>query len=293
MSDQYRHWAEALEQGRGVETEPGNPRSGFYRHGREAVAIWRHPANGDLLCSRTGRRRAPVLPDEIDDLFSYCAANPISYATFVAVSKTGQWPEDVPQSEPAPLALEPHEALAHETQALKRQFDAFLARTGPIAEKLSADICGNYAETFAAQEKLGETARQEQKAPSLAEGRRIDGLWKPAIAEANAGKRAAKKALEPWLVAERAKAAAAFAQTPDPRLSGPAAVTAGTQGRAVTLRTRQVNAIVDWSALFEYFATLNERPADLEAVSQTVVNRMVASGSTPPGVEIRLIEEAA
>jgi hypothetical protein len=292
MSDQYRHWAEALAEGRGVETEPGNPRSGFYRWRGEAIAFWRDEA-ATLLCWRSGRRPAPVHADEIDDLFGYCAANPIPHEMFEAFSSTGKWPEDVPAAPPAPLALPPHLALAHETQALRAQFDAFLARTGPIAEKLSADICGNYAETFAAQEKLGETARQEQKAPSLAEGRRIDTLWKPAIAEANAGKRAAKKALEGWLIAERAKAAAAFAQAPDPRLSGPAAVTAGTQGRGVTIRIRQLNAIVDWSALFEYFATLNERPADLEAVSQTVVNRMVAQGVTPPGVEIRRIEEAA
>jgi hypothetical protein len=294
MSNQYAHWADALREGRGAETEPGNPRSGFYRYGREAIAIWRHPADGGLLCSRSGPRRAPVLLDEIDDLFAYCAANPISYETFKTVMDTGQWPDDAPRaSERDAVAFDDPGGIAHETAQLKSAFDAFIAGIGRVALKSDADRCANYADAFAAQERKAELARQEAKAPFLAAGREIDARWKPVADEAAAAKRRAKKALEPYLTAERAKAIEAYAEAQDPRLSGPAAVTAGTQGRAVTLRTRQVNAIVDWAALLTHFATLNERPADLEAVCQTCVNRMVAKGFVPPGVEIRHIEEAA
>jgi hypothetical protein len=290
--DQYRHWADALREGRGVETEPGNPRSGFYRLHAEAIAFWRDD-NGHLLCWRSGKRPTPVHADEIDDLFSYCAKNPIPHEMFEAFCETAQWPEDAPRTPPAPLALPPHEAVAHEIAALKDLFSAWLAAAGRIALKADADKCANYADAFARLEKKAEAARQEQKAPFLAAGRDVDSRWKPVADEAAAGKRLAKKALEPYLAAERAKAIAAYAEAAEKRLSGPAAVTAGTQGRAVTLRTRQVNAIVDWPALFTYFASLNERPADLEAACQTVVNRMVAQGMTPPGVEIRRFEEAA
>jgi hypothetical protein len=286
-NNQYRFWAEALREGRGVETEPGNPRSGFYRYGREAIAIWRHPENGDLLCSRTGKARTPVLPDEIDDLFGYCAANPISYATFCAVEKTGEWPEDAPATTPAPLHLEPHEAIAHETTALKDLFSAWLTAIGRVAQKSDADKCANYVDAFARLEKKAEAARQEAKAPALAESRRIDALWKPVVDAAAAAKRNAKQSLEPYLIAERAKAQF------DPRTNQMEPVKAGTQGRATSLRTRQINAIVDWPALFQYFAGLNERDPNLEAVCQTIVNKTVARGFTPPGVEIRTIEEAA
>ena len=292
MSNQYDHWAAALREGRGVETEPGNPRSGFYRYGREAIAIWRHPENGDLLCSRSGPRRTPVLPDEIDDLFSYCAANPIAYATFKEVMETGQWPEDAPKPSPAPLVLEPHERVVHDIAELRTAYDAWIAYTGEIAWKADADKCGNYASAFADLEREAETARQREKAPILAAGRAVDARWKPVADQAAAGKRLAKKALEPYLAAERAKAIEAYAEAPDPRISGPMSVKAG-QGRGVTIRSRKVNAIVDWPALFTYFASLNERPADLEAACQTAVNRMVAQGFTPPGVEIHRIEEAA
>ncbi len=172
MTDQYAHWQKAIESGTGVETERGNTRSGYYRYRNEAISFWR---DGDrLLCWRSGDKFTPNREDEIDDLFGYCAAHPVSGDHWTFFISNGRWPEQLEPTASAPADLSPSETLASELNALKAQAADWLEQTGKIDTQEAADKAGNYAGVFSSLEKRATETHEKEKAPSLAEGRAVD-----------------------------------------------------------------------------------------------------------------------
>lgn len=329
--DQFSFWAAALREGRRVETQPGNPRSGFYkirdrnpdRSVRfDCVAIWREP-DGELCCTRTGRP-APTHADEIDTLFSYCAATPISHDLYTKIAAGEPWPEEVAAIGPVQDPDKPpHEAAAAELAWLRDQATAWIKEIGAVKTQEQADKCGAFADAFAKIETKATAAHKIEKAPHLEAGRLVDSKWKATIEKADECKRWSKKASESFLIAERnrlaeearkaeaervriaaeaerARIEAEKASAPPPVDPEPAPVAppppvkakAGT-GRGVTLRTRTINEITDRRALLAYIADLNIWPGDFEAVLKVMINKMVAAGIEVPGVTKRQIEEAA
>jgi hypothetical protein len=292
MDPQYSFWKEAVAEGRGVDTEPGNPRSGFYRYKGEAVAFWRDEA-GALLCWRSGGR-IPTKPDEIDDLFAFCAPHPITHEAYQAFVASGRWPEDV--EPPAPLiSLEPHEAIALAIDELKEQAAAWLADIGKIATQADADKAGNYAEYFAKFERQAVALHKAEKAPFLEGGHAVDAKWNPVMRRAGMCKRWAKDSSRDYMMAERLRLEAEeeARATAEGRPARKVNAKAGTQGRAMAVRTRQIAEIVNLRELLEYWAQANVRPVELVEVCQVIVNRMADSGMVPPGVEIKTIQEIA
>lgn len=319
MNDQFTHWSKALADKTGVETERGNPRSGYYRNRNEAIAIWRDD-DGYLLCWRSDPKAyVPSKPDEIDDLFGYCAAHPISYEAFIAFQKDGRWPEDIEPIIEAIGSGPPHEDMNAQIGALREQAAAWLKSIGSVSSQEQADKAANYADAFAAFEKRAEEAHKAEKAPHLEAGRKVDAAWKPVIERAGELKKWAKKSSEAFLIAEkarlaeedrkrqseaariaRARIAAEKAGEPPPVVTAPVAFTpppqkakAGTSGRTVALRTRQVHEIVDWRKFLAYLADFNQKPPDFVEVCQKVANRMRTAKVEVPGVETKEEEFAA
>jgi hypothetical protein len=294
MTDQYQLWAEALEEGRGVETEPGSPRSGFYRYKNEAFALWRDD-NGKLLCWRSdAKRRTPTEPDEIDDLFGYVARYPITYEAFQAFRETCKWPEDV--EPPIAPPLSPETALAFKVSALKEEAEAWAKGLGKLLTKVQADKAANYSVAFAGLETEAELLRVAAKAPVLDAGRKIDAVWRPLVQGAGDLKRWAKKLAESYLIAERAR----LAREAEARRAQGATVhdhelkaLAGTQGRVIALRSRQAVEIIDLPAFLRHLAEINNPPLDFVEACEKVARAMTAAGQRPPGVEVRRVEQIA
>jgi hypothetical protein len=307
--DQYQRWRDALAQNRGVETERGNPRSGYYRVKNEAIAFWRDD-DGVLSCWRSGTFPAPTDPDLIDELFGWCAPHPCSYELFQNFQQTGRWPDEVEAPGAViPPDAKPHEALDAELATLRDQARKWLETIGgAVKTQADADKAANYADEFAKLEKRGEAAHKADKAPFLEGGRAVDAAWKPIIDRAAAEKTWSKKAAEAFLIAERkriadeqrrveaeaAKAAKEAPQDAPPPLPAPAPKAgAGSSGRRIAIRTRTVHQIEDVRALFAYFADMNETPRELMEAAQLIVNRMRSAGVTVPGVVTRTVEEVA
>jgi len=325
MTDEYSFWRDAVAAGRGVETEKGSIRLGYYRRRNEAIAFWRTEEPPHIiLCWRSDKsRRTPTLPDEMEDLFAYCAASPVSYEDWQFFQANGRWPEQLePPAAPDP-ELPPDKALDSEITALRAKAEAWIKEIGSVNSQAEADKAANYSEAFAALEKRAVDMHKAEKAPFLEGGRAVDAKWKP-LSERAAGLKAwAKKTIEPFLLAERkriadeerqrreeadrkqreadaARAHAASIGAPPPPAPEPAPIApppqkagAGTAGRKVSLRTRSVVAVTDWRAFLTYLAGQNDIPDELRMAVEKQAKRMIDAGFNPPGVEVKEVEVAA
>ena len=314
--DEFQHWREAVAAGRGVETERGNPRSGYYRNRDEAVAFWRE--GGELCCWRSGTFPAPTKPDAIDELFGWCARHPVAYETFAEFQSTGRWPDQLAPVEVA-ADLPPHERADAELTAHREAMAKWIAEIGKIATQDQASKAGNFADAFAKLEKTSDEARKSEKEPHLEAGRAVDAKWQPIVKRAAELKAWAKKATEPFLIAEKARIAAeeaarreaaakaardaeearrraeAAGAPPPPVEPAPLPPLAPAKAKAgkVHLRTVTKHEIVNMRSVLLFLADMNSHSADLTAAIQISVNRMRLAGVEVPGVETKNVEVAA
>ena len=292
MTDQFHHWREALAAKRGVETERGNVRSGYYRLKNEAIAFWRRDGDNKLLCWRSGNFPIPKEPDAIEDLFAYCAPHPISFQDYQFSREHGRWPEQ-PEEIEALFAedLPPPAAFDAKLISLRAAADLWLRDIGgEVKTKSDADHAANFAAVFAKEEAKAIALHREAKAPHLEAGRAVDALWKPLIDKAAIGKRWAKALCEPFLKAERVRIEKQREAQPDAMPEKPLA---GTSGRAVHLRKREVVTISDMRAFLTHLADMNDHPDDFRQAVLTQAKRMITAGLRPPGVEVQEDEKAA
>ena len=84
-----------------------------------------------LLLANSGPRAVPEGIDAIDELFGYCAANPISHELYTAIENGGDWPETVAPVTEAPVALLPHEEVADALAKQQVAAKAWLRETRP------------------------------------------------------------------------------------------------------------------------------------------------------------------
>lgn len=314
--DEWQFWREALAAGRGVDTERGNPRSGYYRLKGDAVAFWREDA--EVCCWRSGAYQAPKHADAIDELFGFCAPHPVSYETFTAFQETGRWPDEIAPVE-VDSTLPPHERASAELTAQREAMAAWIREIKEIATQEQADKAGGFADEFAKIESRAKASHKTEKEPFLEGGRVVDAAWKPVIARADELKAYAKKASEPFLIAKRdrlraeekaaadarakaereaaerrrqAEAAGAPPPVEEPRPL-PAPPPQKAKAGKVHLRTVTKHQIISMRAVLEYLATLNDHSQDLKDVVQIAVNRMSNAGVKVPGVETKTVEVAA
>ena len=315
--DQWKFWREALAARRGVETDPGHPRSGYFRLKGEALAFWRE--DGEVVCWRSGTKYpVPSRPDAIDELFGWCAPHPISFEDFTHFQHHGRWPDDIAPVEIA-ANLAPHERADAELTAQREAMAKWVAEIGKIATQEQATKAGNFADVFAKIEKVADETRKNEKEPHKTAADAVDARWQPIVKRAGELKTYAKKQTEAFLIADRARikaeedarreaiakaareaderrrqAEAAGAPPPAPEPT-PMFAPAPQKSKAGKVHLREVtkHEITNMRAVLEYIAKLNEHPGELVDVVQVIVNQMRAAGVEIPGVETKKLEVAA
>ena len=145
-----------------------------------------------------------------------------------------------------------HEILAEMLADLGEECETWLEKTGQINNQDTANQAGHFAERYSALEKEAEEARTLEKRPALELGRAIDGKWKPIVTAAAEGKKCMKRAVEPFLIAERLRMEEE-ARAEGLLTSAPVAPKAGLYGRKVGLRASYVMQINKEAALIEAF----------------------------------------
>lgn len=310
MTDEFQHWRDAVAAGRGVETQKGSIRLGYYRNRNEAVAFFRNGESGEIVCWRSQPRRpTPIHHDEMEELFSYCTAHPVSYETFEDFVARGTWPDTIaPPVEPPP-DLPPEQAIDAQLTELRTH----AAEMKDAKTQASADRCANLAEEFAKLEAKAEAARIAEKQPFLEGGRAVDLKWAPVVKRAADLKAWAKSRVTGFLVAEkmrlaaeenarkqetaqaREEAARTGAPPPqEPLPSAPVKAGAGTTGRKIGLRKRTEIVIDDPRAMLRWLIDRNQDvPADVVEILAVVAKREYAANrEPPPGARVTQVEIA-
>jgi hypothetical protein len=213
-------------------------------------------------------------------VWTWCCRHPIPYETYVAVAERGEpWPDDVPPPGHNRIGQAPDAIIMAETAELREAAEGWLAAIGAVTTQVQADKAANFAERFAALEKAAEEARTAQKRPALEAGRSVDATWKPVVASAQEAKRWMKKTLEPFLLAELAKAVAqGREETPK----------AGSAGRRIGLKRVRSVAVTDAALLQQAYRDDARiwRQDDVAALLLAVALQDLEAGLAVPGAAL-------
>ena len=169
---------------------------------------------------------------------------------------------------------------------LERDCFAWLDQIGLIETQKQADQAGGFAERFSRIEKEAEETRTFEKRPILEQGRAIDAKWKPIVTGAFNGKKRIKRALEPFLIAERERLEAEASIKGDGAdITSPKA---GLHGRKISLRSSYVLSITNEDALRDYFAQDKRfwRDKDVRLILKRLAEADLHAGRDVPGAEL-------
>ena len=258
----YSWWRQAL-LGHFGPIHENDPQPGYYRmrKGRGGrwvpAAIWEEKDKLTLSCLVDGVEQDPF------EVWTWVCRYPVSYETYVAVAERGEaWPEDLPERLDAgsetirqstrgigdnSSGVTEAEEFLEEIEMLWQSAEEWVQVVQSPSSQAEADKAANYAERFSNLETRAEEARTAEKKPVLDEGRRIDAKWKPVISKASDGKVRMKKVLEPYLLAERERR---LSNSSGKEIDPPRA---GTSGRRIGLRARQVISVADEIAMEAHY----------------------------------------
>ena len=181
----------------------------------------------------------------------------------------------------------PKDVLLSDTLSeLERDCFGWLDQIGLIETQKQADQAGSFAERFSRLEKEAEEARTFEKRPVLEQGRAIDAKWKPIVTGASNGKKRMKRALEPFLIAERERLEAVASIKGDGAdITSPKA---GLHGRKISLRSSYVLSITNEDALRDYFAQDKRfwRDKDVRLILKRLAEADLHAGRDVPGAEL-------
>jgi len=184
-------------------------------------------------------------------------------------------------------SLGKHEVLAEMLTDLLEEADTWLSGVGAIDNQNTANQAGHFAERFGSLEKEAEEARTVEKRPVLEQGRMIDGKWKPIVTGATDGKKRMKRAVEPFLIAERLRieAEAQEGGILSSTLSSPRA---GLYGRKVGLRAAYVMQVNNETQLIDAFRNDPRlwRDNDVRAVIKRLAEADLQAGREVAGAEL-------
>ncbi len=290
----------------------------------EGFAIWRLE-DGTLTMARTGPWPVPTSPEGIEEFFGTAGyRTPITSAVYKAVMAGQPWPDEVvlPAEEEGDADLTPLQKVSKQIAALRKQatewYQTIRGEDGKGEIKVEADAhkAANYSTEFGKLEKLADETRKAEKEPHLTASRQVDAGWNPQIELASVAKTWMKKANEGWLQAEQKRLneehaakvveanrirlenekAAAEAEkngAPPPVIEAAPVVPkeapkakAGTGGRAVSMRTRDVGEITDRKALAIWFAENNAAPQDVFDAMLAFAMKSAAVGVVVPGIKV-------
>jgi len=298
----YSYWNAALE-GRGDAEHSKQPQAGFYRSRDEPVAYFPDPSDADesgvpnpnarLLCQRGKARR---LLDETagEELWPWCAHNPITYDLYQKVIAGGEWPDEAPGLG----HNRPPDELDPDLQRVKvvDLAEQWLAANPEVTTKSQADQAAHYitelrnlAGDLEAEEKVVKAPFQAFVKSAIAKYRALrapleivsDGLRarvKPYLAKIDAEQAAAREA------GRKAQEDARAAGKRVSREALPPSTRVGGHGRALVLKSYWSAKVVNYIDALE---AAGDAPEVREAV-QAVADRFArnSKGKEPlPGTE--------
>lgn len=168
----------------------GQPEPGYYkmRQGKGQpylpVAIW---YDGPEIFCRVGAEMRKA-----DDVWLWCAGNRVAKADAMYAFEHGKWQTDAPEPAGAghnePPSEDPFDDLSREIEAEEARVTAWVAEQHDGASK--AEMAANWLANLRKLESRTVAAFDAEKAPVLAETKRIDGKWRDLKARAAAIKKA-------------------------------------------------------------------------------------------------------
>jgi hypothetical protein len=295
--DDYAFWRSALE-GKPIELTVGQAECGYYRHytrhnGAQPVAVWRDIGSGELFYSIGNNDGRPADEAFCHDVFSWCCKNPVHEDAYWKKIETGCWPDEPPEKA-SNLPIDERESLKAEINGEKDEVERWLKEIGEVKTREQADRAGNWADRLTALEKRAEDTRRKEKQPFLDEAKAVDDEWKPFVTTAQSLKQRLKAACAAFLKTEAARVVQEHVDTVargEQPVERPKPVKAGSLGRPVSLRTVTTAVIEDPKALAIYLVEQNNR--DMMELLQTLANRLVKAGATPPGCKKHTDQVAA
>jgi hypothetical protein len=279
--DPYAFWRAGCA-GHPLAMHEGDPQLGFYRRkarygADDAVAYWREA--GDMRCLLNGK----MVGDEMAlSLWTYVCNRPVGHREYLYRLEHGHWPNEN-------IAVLGHnrapddqsiEALQSVLDALHADVRRVLA-AGACKSQDEADEASDLANELMEVEKRATELHRAAKAPSIAEGKRIDKAWFP-LRDAACGlkERIRHICLTPWLSMRRREAEAATRAALEAGEEAPSVrVAAGSLKRTSALRTVVTAKVDDYPAALNYFASHPE----IRELVQRLADRAVRAGVSVPG----------
>lgn len=308
--------------GEKVPLHDGHAKPGYYRLRRHRDAPWTpvcifpDPETGQLVA-----RVGPAMGD-VAETWLYCAKNPVARTDALhAFENGGRWPGDAPApiGDNSPPSDDPLETITRELEAESVRVEAWIAESHEGVT--AANLAANWLASLRGLEKKTVAAFDTEKAPILAEQKRIDTRWRPAkdlaaalkrrmdecyqaigrkekarlqaIAEAKAREEADKRRLE--YEAEQAKLRELATEHGIPADEVPAPVEVpveiapvrvafgGATGSRIGIRAVPPKALVeDWEKVAVYYA----RNAKVKELLQKLADHAVRDGHEVPGVRV-------
>lgn len=185
MSDTAHYQANLS--GEAVPISDGHARVGYYKmrkHKKSAyspVCIFIH--EGEMVC-RVGNEMA-----DVNESWLFCSSNPVSKSAALFAFEHGRWEDDAP----APIgdnqapSDDPLEEITRKLEAEAERVEAWIAENHEGAT--AANLASNWLDVLRKLEKETVAAFDTEKAPILAEQKRIDAKWRGAKALAEALKK--------------------------------------------------------------------------------------------------------
>ncbi|HEY1896910.1 MAG TPA: hypothetical protein VGG62_11585, partial [Terracidiphilus sp.] len=210
-ADPYAFWRAGCA-GRPLAAHEGDPQVGFYRRkarpaprsgADDAVAYWREA--GEMRCLLNGKM---VSEEMALTLWTYVCNRPVSHKDYLYRLEHGHWSNEniAVLGHNRPPDDQTIEALTSVLDALGAEARQILA-AGPCKSQDEADHASDLANELMGVEKRATELHKTAKAPSLAEGKRIDKIWFPLRDDAAALKeRIRLRCITPYLSLKRRQA---------------------------------------------------------------------------------------
>jgi hypothetical protein len=280
-ADPYAFWR-AGRAGHPLAAHEGDPQSGFYRRRSkqgpdDAVAYWREA--GELRCLLN---RNPVGDQMALTLWTHVCNRPVGYQDHLYRLKHGHWPNENPVvlGHNKPPDDQSVEALQSVLDALNAEARRILS-SGPCKSQDEADHASDLANELMGVEKRAVELHRTAKAPSIAEGKRVDKVWFPLRdAAADLKERIRLRCITPYLSFKRKQAEEAARMAAEAGEEAPEVrVAAGSLKRTTALRTVVTAHLYDYPAALNHFA----HHPEIRELVQRLADRAVRAGVSVPG----------
>jgi hypothetical protein len=294
-----------------IEPQPGFYRRRISKAGRYVgVAIYE---NDDGALGALNNR----LPADPIDVWTFCAAHPISEEFYREWERTRKWPdEDSSVTESlAPPPAGHNQGPTDEAEILEGQIEAAAKGVADYAEIKDDETAAKAQSLRSRLLELSGTAdrkREALKAPHLEAGREIDSKWQPLVKaakaaadkikvamgqhetrKANEASRIAREAREAEIERQRQEALKAspvtgpdvvlpIAPPPPPPAPSPASTIRGAYGRGAAVKVKKVAKVVDQDKA--YLAMRGH--AELVECIAKLAQRAATAGIPIDGVEV-------